>query len=207
MKKISITYDMDDVLNNLNESVYANLGLLDKLARLKRFNNEKNTDILSDEEIGKLYKAYRNPECFKNLSPVLGTDRIMDIEAKYPDKVEVSIYTHAMNESIDEIKIGFVEEYIPKMPLNRVHITHGEVKEALKGVDIIVEDNLENLLRYEYDTIKILIDKPYNKFESYPELRQQLANAGNLMRVTNLHEAITLIETLVDGGLFDDRTV
>lgn len=154
MRKINIAYDMDDVLNNLGDSVFESMDLADKTDKLKQFSMESNVrlGILTNEQSKLLLNAFSKPESFMGLIPMQGIERLMDIEEKYPNKVNVSIYTHALDESIDCIKQDFVKTYIPKMPLERVHITHESVKEAKENIDIIVEDNLENLLRYKYRT-------------------------------------------------------
>lgn len=202
---MNIIYDMDDVLNDLNESVYRTLGLSDKFAQLKRYYVTENVElgILTQEQGKSVLSLYENPETFKRLSARKGIERIMDIESHHKDRVCVSVYSQSLNKEINEIKYDFIKEHIPNMPLDRVHITNTEIKEAKAGASIVVEDSIENLLRYDKSVIKILMSKSYNKYENYQDLKEQIDNSGTFIRVYSLEDAITVIEGLIYGGVLD----
>lgn len=100
-KDINVVYDMDDVLNNLNEVVFSSLGLMDKLQELKYFNIKRNNHCLTPEQMEQVLSAYSKIETFEKTVPSKGIERITDIE-KLDTRVKVWVYTQKFSEELNE---------------------------------------------------------------------------------------------------------
>ena len=209
-KPIRVVYDMDGVLNYLNEHVFNKLGIPDKLDIIKRYSMRENAElgIITSEQARVINSLYREPEIFKEVHKLDGIERLMDIENRYKgidsnigSRISVSIYSQCLSKEIYEVKYAFVKAHIPTMPMDRVHLTTDTTKKAVDWATIIVEDSLENILRYDKEVVKVLIDKPYNKFENFEELREKIAEAGKIIRVGSLNEAIDVVEKVVASML------
>lgn len=191
MRVINVVYDMDDVLNNLNEEVYNSLGMQHMFKLQTRFRIRENTGLFTDEQMNLVLNAYKNPEIFKRLKPAKGVERILDIEGLTNGLVQVSIHSTSLVEEINPIKERFVSDNIPGFTRERLHLSLGHNKDAFNNADYIIEDSLENLLKYGKDTVKILIDKPHNQFDSYG------IKNSNIIRVYSLDEGIDIIENQI----------
>lgn len=184
-----IVYDMDEVLNNLNDVVFCGLGK--ERANIKYFNIYQN-DNLTDTQKKYIMSQYSDSSVYKRLSPVEGADRIMNIKDHWGDFVDVMVHTHCFTDEIVDVKKEFISRYIPKLKPDKVLYRTGDDKGIVPNADIIVEDSLENLNKYAADKVRILIDKPYNKFENYPDI-----DSTGIIRLRTLNEVLDYIDEQV----------
>lgn len=189
--EINIVYDMDDVLNNLNNEVYSTLGIPHLLNKQKRYIVTENTEILTKEQMEAILKLYGDKGLFERLKPVRGIERILNIEKLLPNKAFVHIHSTSFNADIIDVKRQFIKDNIPGFSNDRINLLLGKDKEAFKNADIVIEDSLENLLNYDDSTIKILKNKSYNQFNSYGIVKT------DIIRVNDLIEAVDTIEHIL----------
>lgn len=187
--KIHIVYDIDDVLNNLNDYVFNRLGISD---RPRQFNIML-CDQYTAEQKEKILESYGNPEVFENVAWVPGAYNIFDIERT--GKALVSINSSNFNTEVMEVKRKRLHE-IPNINWDRVnlHIGKGYNKEAIDTADIVVEDCITNTIKYRKDTIKLLINKSHNQAETYGIDEK----VEGIIRVNSLIEANEYIQRYVE---------
>lgn len=188
--KIKIIYDVDDVLNNLNSYIFGKLGL----PWGERF---MVTECMcyTKEQVDALLKMYGDPEVFRNLSYEPGASEIFDIERT--GQAEVFIISRNFNQEVADVKMESLLKHIPNAKPDKIdmQIGSGNNKKIDESADIIVEDCIENCIRYPFDTIKILIDKPNNQAEAYGICKEE----HNIFRVGSLIEANNLICAIVNN--------
>ena len=196
MRKVKIVYDVDDVLNNLNDYCLRKLNL----PWAPRFNTYEN-ECYTKEQADALMEMYGNPETFRNLTYVEGADQIYHVEAD--GHAEVHINSRNFNQDVADVKLETLRKLIPGLPLDRVEmqIGLGSDKKIDLDADIIVEDCITNCLKYRYDTIKILIDKPNNQSKVYDIDESE----HNIIRVDNLIQANSIIRDFVDLMVISGR--
>ena len=81
------------------------------------------------------------------------------------------------------------------MGINPDHITDAIYTHDLEKnvvTDILVEDSLKNIIKSDVKVKSIIIDKSYNKAETYGYTDEEL----NIKRVRNLTEAVEYIRLL-----------
>lgn len=189
MDKIyNIIFDVDDVLNNLNDYILNKLGLpwgsRYSILDCPEYTDEQKKSILA---------AYIDPKTFENIEYVPGASEIFDLEDQ--GNARVKIISCNLNPETAGVKIASLFANIPGVSIENteLQIRNGFDKEIDLSADIIVEDCIENAIRYEPETIKILIDKPYNKAEVYG-LDEE---SENIIRVASLLEAIQYIKDII----------
>lgn len=189
---VTVVYDLDGVLNNLNEVVYGRYGLLDKFMRQRRYNIKENGNLFNEEEQMLVLNQYKDINTFKNLSAIKGINKILDIKRKYKDGVKVVVHSLSYDSRVPIEKERFIREHVEDSGLLELNFEVGESKGLYKGADIVVEDSLENIIGYSDKTKKILIDKPYNKFEAYG------IDGRGIKRSKDLMDAIREVGRIVD---------
>ena len=194
---INIVYDVDDVLNNLNEYVFLTLGL----SFPKLYEISKCTEY-TEEQKDSIIHMYKDPNTFRNLQYYSEASNICKVEAL--KDAAVWINSNNLTQEIAEIKTRSLIDRIPMLNSERIvmqiieldkHKTIKVDKKPITKADIIVEDNLLSLLKYGTRASKILIDKTYNKAEAYGFTDRQLG----MIRVGNLREANECVKGLVEG--------
>lgn len=188
---INIVYDVDDVLNNLNDYVCDKCGV--DYNSIVQFNILKNEGITKDDA-NRLLESYSDPFTFTQLRFRDAAYHICDIEKEYKG-VRVSIHSNNFKREIADIKTKALLKEIPGLSLDKISMevgTHSS-KSADKDADFIVEDNIENLLKYEDRVFRILIDKPWNKAETYGLNDKDY----NIFRVKSLEEANDIIRKII----------
>lgn len=188
----NIVYDVDDVLNNLNGVVYSSLGILHLYKIQKRFRATENLGTLDEKTVAAIIEKYEDPKVFEQLSPVKGIERILDVEKIDTD---AAVHIHSLNfkEQIAFIKRAFLTENVPNIKESNINLVVGTHKEPFANAFSITEDSLENLLLYEPCVHRILIDKPYNQFESYGINNKEVG----ILRVDCLDTAVDMVEFLI----------
>lgn len=187
-KVFNVVYDVDDVLNNLNDYVMLKIG-----KKSARYYNINLCDEFTQEEKERIYEMFGDSTVFSKLSSVDGADEICDIEST--GKAKVWINSSNYNKDVAEIKYPWLLKHIPNLNKDRIRlqIGKGEHKECCDFADIVVEDCFTNLLKYSDKVIKILIDKTYNQAETYGTTDRD----SSIIRVNSLREANELIYAII----------
>lgn len=187
---INITYDVDGVLNNLTEHVLKKLNIEEN--KIVYYNIWDNNGLLKEQKEA-ILKYFNTPQTFRELQLVEGAENILDIEET--GKAKVNIYSANLNEEILSIKTEKLVKHIKNMSYDRINMICIGLREQKKPIDtdIIVEDSLQNILMYNKKTKRILIDKHYNKFETYNINNEE----ENIIRARSLLEANSIIKSIV----------
>lgn len=187
---LRVIYDVDDVLNNLNE-VAAKIAGVDR-AKFIRFNLKECPDLTANE-LERMYAAYSSLETFKQTSLNPGAKRICGIQRT--GLAEVGIHSTSFNQDIIDYKFKVLTTEIPGLNPDLINLVNsGSHKDPIENADIVVEDNLEMLLKYDANTLKILIDRSHNKFENYGMVN----DTQGIIRVADLNAAVNLIEAIIE---------
>ena len=188
----TVVYDVDDVLNNLNEYVEAQTKV--PMSKLKNFDITKNNNLTEEEKRLVLY-YYQHSETFKHLKFRKAAYRIFDIEKT--GKARVVIHSNNFNKSIALIKYNMLMAQIPGISPEKVSLAVGnhDAKQAFPNTDIVIDDCLDNLLKYPKECIKIVIDKPWNHPRTYG---YKSDGAIGVTRVGSLSAAVELVEKIVN---------
>lgn len=194
---INIVYDMDDVLNNLNDVVFSRQGIYHKLVKLKYFDINKNKNMTKYEK-SEILKSYSNPDIFDKLELVYGAERILDIQKKYSDKVKVWIHSLSFNDKIAQVKERFIRDKMQWFNMDNTILEVADTKSVLDFADIVVEDSLEYLVKCKSE-FKVLIDKSYNQSENYD------VDSSNIIREKGLNKAIDKVESIVEELLSNGK--
>ena len=201
MRKITIVYDVDDVLNDLCDHVHSEVGTNPDdqdyfdVADCSKFSQEQKDQILS---------LFSNPDTFLNLNYVPGANQIMKFE-RYKD-VEVHINSGSFNKSIADIKQNSLLKEIYDITPDRIHLQiskpsdHKMVKRIYNDATIVIDDNIKFLQDYPSSVFKILIDKPYNKATSY----NITDNSEGIIRVGSLLEANRIVHEIIHRIRYDE---
>lgn len=185
-----VVYDVDDVLNELNNYVADTVGI--PHSAINRYKISE-IDGITDEQKGAIIELYKQVDTFKNCN---WKPSMVDIcRVQVSGEAEVHIHSTSMNQDIADFKRAYLLKSIPGLTEDNLSlVTTGEVKDPHSKADIIVEDCIDNLLKYDSTVIKILIDTPHNQFEDYGID----ARNSDIIRVKNLDDAIRLVECIVN---------
>lgn len=190
MKKLTVIYDCDDTLNNLNECVANQLGIDANI--IKYYNIDKNSHI-PKEIRDKILELYSSIEVFRQVKFVPGAERIFNAKKLGAD---VKINSASLTRDIADYKFISILTSIPDVEGTDLilPVIDGVSKGINEQADIAVEDCIEHLLKYPKHTVKILIDKSYNKFENYGISEVDSC----IIRVTDLNSAVNLVESILN---------
>lgn len=187
---LNIVYDMDDVLINLNNTVCDMLKI--PLSTITLYEIKK-CPFLSDDEKERMLKAYARVETFQLARFNPGATRICGVQAS--GEAEVFIHSTSLTQEIADLKYQRLTSTIPGLKGTNINLVSGtHEKPVFVGTDIIVEDSLENMLKYPETTIKILVDMPYNQYENYGVDPSK----HRIVRVTDLNSAVNMVDALVE---------
>lgn len=185
---LNVVYDVDDVLNNLNEYVFKQLGVT---WRPRRFNVRECTDV-STEFQDKIIGMYGSPETFENLDWVDGAHEITSIEADGSAKVWIN--SNNFSDTIRDVKRHRILTELTEINPDRVvlQVSGSNDKKAVNA-DIVIEDHIINCLKYSDWSIKILIDKTWNQPDQY-EIAEDFYH---IIRVGSLLEANQAVREII----------
>lgn len=191
-RKSIVVFDCDDVLLQLNNTVFSQLWL-----PLPTSYDFASTGQYKPDELKAIDKLYRDPEIFKLAKFADGADRITDLESY---NAEVKICTSSYTPEVADVKKIRLPEHTKVKPENiEYQIGLGEHKVLPDKADIMVEDCIENLMKLPNDRVKVLIDRPANQrdfaFDFY----------NKIWRMPDLDHAIEFIEYVLKTGLIYDR--
>ena len=188
-KAINVVFDVDDVLNNLNDYVFGTLGLPEpdtfKVNESSLYTAEQKKAIMT---------MYGTADTFRHLQYDSLCKNLPDLETI--DDVHVWINSVCFTHEIADVKLEQLRQYTPGLDEDHIifQITSdGSSKRELSCGTIMVEDNILNLFTHEETPIKILIDKSYNKAEVYGTHDE----THGIIRVKSLAGALCVIDCFI----------
>lgn len=188
-RTINVVFDIDDVLNNLNDYVFGTLGLPEP----DTFKVNESS-LYTAEQKKSIMQMYGKEDTFRHLKYDSLCRSLTALERK--SNVYVWINSVCFTQDIADVKLGQLRMYAPGLNEDRIifQITSdGSSKRELSCSTIMVEDNILNLFKHEETPIKILIDKSYNKAEVYGTHDA----THDIIRVKSLAEAYKVIECFI----------
>ena len=185
-EKLKVIFDIDDTLNKLNEYIYRELGIIDKLSYTKRYEltHEMNTELTKDD-IENIVHLWHNYDTFIKcpLDESIGEVTKLSLSDKY----SVVLHSTCMNEAVAKAKDIVMQMYLDKSKVE--YIFEIDCKNPLEESFAVVEDNLMYLINTNTKH-RVLIDKSYNKAENYGITDEEYG----ITRVNSLKEAIERIK-------------
>ena len=183
--KLKVVYDLDDTVWGLNDVVYRRrMGLDPQIATYYNFIDNPS---LTDEQKKHIRMLYENPDVFCECEFYPGVERIYDLEKT--GCADVWICSSCLNEQVMDVKIHRLYHEVPN--INKTHLRLScDGSHKRESGNILVDDRLQNIINEDF-TYNILIDKPYNQCDSFPE--------GKIVyRVSSLNEAVNMVEAIIE---------
>lgn len=193
-------FDFDDVLLNLNAQVFPVLGLPEPKSFYYRTSGQ-----YTQEQITAISSKYSDPKIFMCAEFFEGADKIVDLE-KY---TEVHICSRSFNSQVVDVKKIRVPAHT-HIPLERMdfQIGVGETKRLPDDADIVVEDHIDNLRKLPSHTIRILIDKSYNRQDIREDAKDKVYRMSNLLSAIDfikmLHTTSLIYKKEFRSGYYTD---
>lgn len=195
-----IVIDVDGVLNDLHYAMMCYLqkkGYNFKIHNIRTYNFNKGKPDTEEFDLGVsrdiIFETLSDIEIFKQ-APIEWDGIFMIRKMAYND-MKIAIYTLSPNKAISDFKRKMLECLFfgfKNIDIIIRTMTDNEEKPALVTKSVI-EDCLANLTDYDTDTIKCLINKPYNQIEHNPEY-ESLFNSSNFIRCQGICESLKYIE-------------
>ena len=107
-------------------------------------------------------------------------------------KFKFIVHTLSFTEEIDNFKSDYINNYFKGYSNVRFIGVNSTDKQALKDVDIVIEDCHLNLRDCSDDTVCYLVDKPYNQLK-YNKYCRDILLRNNIIRVSSAKEALEKI--------------
>lgn len=194
---IKVVYDIDDVLNNLNDVVMGELGI--ERWRVKQFRIRDNKD-LTQEEIDRIQAHYANPDVFARTTICPSIKHILDIETINP---EVAVFIHSLSysEKIKQVKERQLAQAIPEMRHDRILLEVGGDKAVLDDIHILVEDSYINCVDSKAKMFNALVNRPHNQAENYGRRDED----HKILRLPNTESAIYYIQGILTPKIYWSR--
>lgn len=185
---LDVVYDVDDVLNDLNEQVFKRIG---GTWRPNRFNIRECAGV-TEELAEKVLKSYQDPELFKVVNWVPGYKDITKIEET--NRARVWINSNSFNNDIRNIKAYRISNELSEVNPDRVvlQVSGTEGKQAIRA-SIVIEDHIANCLKYADWAVKILVDKTWNSAIEYGIDEED----NYIIRVNSLVEANEAVREII----------
>lgn len=193
---INIIWDLDDVLNDLNYTVYNELGIADILERQTEYSIRKNLESgLFDEKTAKeILDMYSDGELFKRL-PTKGNIqsilRVKQMNGLNEHNINVYINTFSLNKQVEAGKRIWLADNIKNLSDITLIFNTGTPKPKVANATFVVDDCIDELIKYGSDTVKIIMDMPYNRGI---DLKLAASAGHKFVRVQSLPEAVQYIE-------------
>lgn len=177
---MKITFDVDGVLNDITGYL---MRKINAEKEFKYYYITENSEF-TDAEKESILKGYDKLDTFVNAGFVSDAKRILEIKEE-----DLYIYTYSNTKEI----LDFKRQELIKMGINPDHITDAIYTHDLEKnvvTDILVEDCLKNIITSNVKVKSIIIDKSYNKAETYGYTDEEL----NIKRVSSVSEAVDYIK-------------
>ena len=197
---ITVEIDMDDVLLGTNLSLERKLhklGYTDfKLENVKTYDFNKSLDksdfdIDLGVPINVIMEQYRDIEVFRQAKFDEDALRLMK-EMCRTGRYRFIVHTLSFTEEIDNFKSDYINNYFKLYSNVWFMGVNNKDKQALKNVDIVIEDCHLNLRDCSEGTVCYLVDKPYNQLK-YNKYCRDILLRNNIIRVNSATEALEKI--------------
>lgn len=204
--EVIIVWDMDGCLNNLNDVVMKELGLTDKFNRRTSYLYEPGSpmEILTPDEIEEVHKKYRDDSTFLRTRLLENADLITRVVRKAADKgikARVIINSECHTPEVADVKCMQLMNGVSDLQISDMILQVESPKQAIRGADIVVDDNVYHLREYDDNTTKVLMMHNYNTKRDYSEA----IKAGHaIVGVNNILEAVEFIESRVLRGIYSN---
>lgn len=189
MGKLTVVYDVDDTLWNLNSTI-CDLNKIN-FKDLITYNPLDNIR-LSEEEKTLILQAYSDPAIFRQCKFYDGCDRLFNLEVA--NLANVWISSANLSKEVLLVKLDRLQNEILNINMEHVKLTcsNSTYQGRVQG-DILIDDSPINIAKSDF-AYNILLDKPYNRdCDSIVDLLQ----GKTIVRATSLSEAIDLVEMTV----------
>ena len=201
-----VVFDIDNTLNNLNETINNKYNLVESIEEINRY---RLRDTNLSESIKKAFKEACLEDIHYSASVSVVNKDLMNLFLELNKGGSTIYYTKCLIEShidtkrkwllsnynIESMSSYSIADFKKKDLCNGIYyVTAIGDKICCDNVDIVVEDCVDNLLGYGDNVKKILIKQPWNEFE-YNEIKDQVSN---LVRVDSIDECLEyLIRILI----------
>lgn len=189
-KNWSVVVDVDGVLNNLmTETIYhlkESFAIGDDKLSLDDFTEYEVKKCVTPDIYNKMEKVWADKSFWDNLIPADGAVEAM--RKLIQNGIEVFIMT-ACTPDIVEGRSKWFAKHFPFIKQN--NIIYGHPK-WLVSCDFMIEDKLETLLRTPSWTHRLLLDKPWNKYNEEKDA------VYAIMRGKTITELIDKVVEIVD---------
>lgn len=180
-------FDMDGVLALIHEFIEEQ----DKGIRfdaLKRYKVMENFEYVDVESVRRINRYFYKTEVFERCNIEATAKKVMAelLEQGHDIKINTVAYTR----QVANAKEKWLFEKLGEELLSQIDVSIWlHEKQAVKGANVVVEDSLEELAKYDIQggVIGVIRDRAYNKIENYPELQRKLEG---IIRVTKLIELV-----------------
>lgn len=174
-----ITFDVDGVLNDITGYILDKYGVTEELVY---YDINKNEHISEYARKGILL-GYSLLENFEKAGFLDDALRLAELPLD-----NVYIHTLSCNDYIAEYKRKYLMDTIG-VPYGNIYLGDYYSEQKMVSTDILVEDSIENIVNANTSIKNIIIDKSYNKAETYGYTDRQL----NIERVASLSDAVDYI--------------
>ena len=142
-----------------------------------------------------IYELFENPELFKNSSADLKSVELLRKSAE--QGVNILIYTVSINNGIYAEKQNLFEKWFKSEPnISFKSVTNESDKIGL-ATKTVIEDSHINLQKYDENTAKYLVNKPYNQLV-YNNEYMDVFSDKNFYRCRDTFSAITEAITYIN---------
>ena len=180
--KLNVVFDVDGVIVDINKKICKKHNIdISKIVK----HNIRTCEGLTETEKDTLISEYGSHDLYDDIELEDGADEIMELAPK----CNLLIYSVCFNRGISLSKYRMLTERLNIAPENIELLIKDKdgTKPAHGKADIIVEDCLDNIINYTKDTVKILLNKPYNQTD--------LDDEYGIIRVANIRQAIKIIKS------------
>lgn len=200
MKSRLVIVDVDDVLIDLNKNIKKRInkmGYTDyKVENIKTYDLNKDINVsmlpekqrsFMDNGLGcpreLILSCYSDVESFYYAPIVKNAYEGLKLLS---DKFDVLIHTSSYNMNIIRFKMDLFESKFKNLRLD-YNFCCGKEKPAFNNVFAVFEDSIPNIVKYDDETIKLLVDRPQNCELFNNDL---LSKVKNINRVENFYTGV-----------------
>lgn len=183
---ISIVYDIDGVLNDLNKQVCLKLGI--DVNILKFYNVQDNVGVgITQKQADEIQGLYRDIDFLKTVPLLDDVCGILDIEREFDCKVD--LHSLSYTQEFADLKYRLLKEKLPNLRDDRIFLEVGTNKSTLDNIYILVEDSIDNIARSKACVRNVMIKQPNNNFRNYSYRKEDL----NVKVAQDLKHAVQIV--------------
>ncbi len=171
---MKVVFDWDGVFNNQTEFLSAHLGI----PTPNHYHSHRATNLTSQQQDA-LQESYSDIPLYCTIPMVPEFHEVLHLPyGPY-------ICSCNMNREMLEYKRRTVYAAYKGFPADHLILLDGREKPAVEDADVVVEDSIDYLEKYDDSVVKILIDHVYNRYAT-----------GNFVRLPSLGAALGFIRRL-----------